>query len=843
MLLFSSFLLSSISYANLRSAPAVPIDHCYHWLDAKAGYLQFKYTFAAGNQNELTFYTTPQTSKGAVAGAGLYCAKSPSQSHDYGSRVLRLELVDDVVIYDETSGKKYCGTHPTITDADCQKKPWDIKLYRRNPEWYVIQNPGAIARWSATSAQLVQDLQSESSLAESDYQAKIGGVIESMKSDAAGFNKVFQNGRARSNLADLLKTDPQRLFSIPVASVLAGLKSLNAQNCTAELKRWAEEVSVQRVFQDPELSWRDLHDLFNENPDLQKAFLKRLTSEFQNQPDAQKFKNTEALLRMVSLNAAALDASTIQRAVRLYFENPMAVPNDKALPQLSTSVIDAIRSELRGWIAKSDQSADLVKHLNVYQLVESHKIDHHLQKQLREQINQKILPQIKQSRLALNTGNNSVSVPLGSRSEQFTTLCRFQIVLHNLYDKDLFLGFGQTRYYQIGKITPSTDLTALCSQLKPMADRILQKKSTDIFVGQGTIQGIPFSFVAENREELEKTIQDFLRINPSLEKVDDVQLSVNGSPLQKQYNERTYWRGSEITQLILTLARAQGVQPQAVIDHLRNGKDRPYKISGQIYSGQDLAATLELAVDNNEMIETECRRLSTESEMYRVDRIVLKLNGVAVPQLENPRSYWYGTNAVCDQIRSSLALSVPPKRTLEAREKAARSTYRFQVVVQGSFPFIFYGENLEQVQAQCPAAIDEQRLGRVDLLMFEREGQARFENYNKSSYWRKTQEICDVVGAYAESFIPSAAQKAILDRTARFTLKARFGSRPLTFIYNSKEELTSQCQQLATGMNRFDRINWSVNGGSGQEIYNQRSYWNSANESCNALVQAVFPGN
>ena len=92
--------------ANTRTDPAFPLSHCYHWLDSKAGYLKFKYDYARANQNELTFFTTPASSNGSVAGLVFYCAKSPSESHTYGDRLIRIDFVEDVVVLNDSTERR-----------------------------------------------------------------------------------------------------------------------------------------------------------------------------------------------------------------------------------------------------------------------------------------------------------------------------------------------------------------------------------------------------------------------------------------------------------------------------------------------------------------------------------------------------------------------------------------------------------------------------------------------------------------------------------------------------------------------------------------------------------------
>ena len=83
---------SPTSIANTKNDLHLPISHCYHWLTPD--HLEYKYKYANRTSGEITFYTSG--GNGAAAGPGLYCAKSPSGSYSYGSRLIRLDLVEDL---------------------------------------------------------------------------------------------------------------------------------------------------------------------------------------------------------------------------------------------------------------------------------------------------------------------------------------------------------------------------------------------------------------------------------------------------------------------------------------------------------------------------------------------------------------------------------------------------------------------------------------------------------------------------------------------------------------------------------------------------------------------------
>lgn len=226
------FTFSIQAFANTRADHHAPIDHCYHWVDEKngnKGYLTHKYNYAKANGNDLTFFTTPGTSKGSVAGAGLYCAKSPSGSYTYGDRVIRVELVDDVVLYDELSRIKYCGKKETSQNsAKCAAKSWDIKFYsgggRNNKAWYVIRDSRAVKAWSSNSDKLIADLrksQKTTGSSDASFRNHIDVTINYINAERTIMGQqIFYNANARASIIDFILKDPAKLDNIsPLAIV------------------------------------------------------------------------------------------------------------------------------------------------------------------------------------------------------------------------------------------------------------------------------------------------------------------------------------------------------------------------------------------------------------------------------------------------------------------------------------------------------------------------------------------------------------------------------------------------------------------------------------------------
>lgn len=265
---------------NTISSIHAPISHCYHWLDQKNdGYLSDKYNFARNNNGSITFYTSPSTSNGAIAGPGLYCAKSPVGSYGYGDRVIRLDFVDDIVLYDVKSGRKYCGLKGDYysSQAECNSKPWDIKFYQGggsgNTAWYVIRDPQAIRQWSANSKQVESDLNLNKQFANSAFQAHADKTIAAMISERSSIGELtIINNKARMNLIDILN-DPEEMKEIPPLNLIARIQNYPGAKLGSLNKQEALETQANRALEDIHLEISDIKSAIGSESNLQRIFL------------------------------------------------------------------------------------------------------------------------------------------------------------------------------------------------------------------------------------------------------------------------------------------------------------------------------------------------------------------------------------------------------------------------------------------------------------------------------------------------------------------------------------------------------------------------------------------
>lgn len=311
--LISQFLGTTLAKANRLSTPNIPISHCYHWLDERSkGYLSYKYKYSSQNKGELTFYTTPQTSNGSVAGPGLYCAKTPLTSMGYGDRLIRIEFVDDVVISFQNSYKR-CGPKGNFyaSQQECDSKPIDVLLYSPGADWYVIKNPQAIKSWTANDDLLVADLSVSKTEGNSTAQAQIDLTLLTISAEVQKLGKkTHLNLNARASIEEILK-DPKQIAKFPALS-LVGMIAASSKLSDVEKRQYASQFLLVTL-QDPMLTIGDFDGFMK----LDSSYHEILKSKLQSLIKAdQKELNTPLALAFIDKFSMAVDDVTTKRIWR-----------------------------------------------------------------------------------------------------------------------------------------------------------------------------------------------------------------------------------------------------------------------------------------------------------------------------------------------------------------------------------------------------------------------------------------------------------------------------------------------------------------------------------------------
>ena len=277
LLVTSIILATSINaFAATKNDPHLPISHCYHWLDQRnSGFLTYKYNYGDANNGDVAFVAGKN---GAIAGPGLYCAKSPSGSYSYGDRVIRLELVDDIVMYDSINNKKYCGHDGNFyPPSKCQQLPWDIKFYTGggvgNYAWYVIKDPQAIARWSANSDQLISDLQASKALNGGAAGTHFDQTVSRINAERATMGeKIYVNQNARMSILQVL-TKPNLLRQMPALTVISKVAQVPDSDFSKRKKAQVYKEQFKRSLEDSFLSFDDFEGTLKINKDILKSFI------------------------------------------------------------------------------------------------------------------------------------------------------------------------------------------------------------------------------------------------------------------------------------------------------------------------------------------------------------------------------------------------------------------------------------------------------------------------------------------------------------------------------------------------------------------------------------------
>lgn len=238
LLLFvmSTLSLNSFAYSG-------PVDHCYHWLkEGSGGILTHKYNHAKEKHGELTFYGS-----NGNGGPGLYCAKEIWQSISYGDRVVRVNFVDDVVLYDVESMNIYCGKDsPAISlpltinfqlksydsNNPC-KRPIDVIRYAHGYDFYVIKNEASVKTWSANDGQVVKDLEKIAQVSPSEnLRAEMTLKLIQKERSTMG-TKRFVNGNRRKTKNENI--DDYDNFTLKITSAL-----YNKEDITEKLQKSCE---------------------------------------------------------------------------------------------------------------------------------------------------------------------------------------------------------------------------------------------------------------------------------------------------------------------------------------------------------------------------------------------------------------------------------------------------------------------------------------------------------------------------------------------------------------------------------------------------------------------------
>jgi hypothetical protein len=356
--------MSFTTTANIKTDNHLPINHCYHWIDeANDGYLSYKYKYAQQNNGEMTFYTNPASSNGAVAGPGLYCGKTPADSYGYGDRVVRVDFVDDIVMLDAGTNVQYCGHNGDYykNSADCQKRPWDIKFYsgggRGNYAWYVIRNPQSIISWSANSSQLIQDLNAAKPFENGSYSIHADNTITKMKREN---ELLVVNNNARLSILKILK-DSEKLSQMPPLTVIVLVENFKGPELSGSDKSKIYLTQFSRGLEDTKLLFSDFMNVVKDNSYLVTAFKTALLK-----IDMNKLDKVNPVLVLQGLDKFSSDSVTNEMIKKLWGAAILSNNDLESLVDTSLSPKGVFANSLESSLPQLD---DIKKKISSHNLV------------------------------------------------------------------------------------------------------------------------------------------------------------------------------------------------------------------------------------------------------------------------------------------------------------------------------------------------------------------------------------------------------------------------------------------------------------------------------------------
>lgn len=641
------------SYANTARSPDLPLSHCYHWLKSGVGYLDFKYNYAAKNGGELTFYTTAATSNGAVAGPGLYCAKSPSGSYNYGDRVIKIEFVRDVVINNEDTGKNVCGTDGNFydNDSECQSKRWDVQLYNSSSDWYVIQNPNAIARWTSVSNDLIQDLKDDASYGGSGYSNHAAQTIAKMQKDTTSKTAgggYYINSNARMSLAAMIKKNPALLNSIPTMSILGELTSPSARkDLPADTLKMAMNKTARRFLLDEYMSFGKVASLLRTDSTLKASFSQeagQIASEISN--GTLKSANLSSVVAALNMSSDT-SGRDYSRFFALLLKDSAAVASidldgQTLQPGLESQVAKALGPAIQS-IPGLLERLSIAQQLNMSAAFVS---------PVKQNLNDLVAKSgIKDHGLKTNSG----FYPIMGTVQDSIGLCTSYISSLKIYNEDIVLKIGETEL-DLGRLPANASAKAYCQSKADYFKGLVKSLSSggqQVLFVHGTLQGVPFVFQALYIEDLMPQLTQFLRDHAILS-VNEINFRINNRPFQKVKNDDSFWTTSnQILNGMKTVLAQNGIVTKKQSE-IRTNLESTAKTKAFLIEGTINTQNFSMAVDNLSEAVQKCGEYASAYDMSAVDLIQVSVNKKPGMELKNPKSYWQGPDQVCQVLSQIL---------------------------------------------------------------------------------------------------------------------------------------------------------------------------------------------
>lgn len=827
LLLLATF-FTSPAFANVITDRPFPLSHCYHWIQSR--FLDLKYQHAQANSGELLFGESFRTNS-AVAGLGLYCAKSPSQSADYGDRVIRVDFVEDVVILDDVSKKKYCGfLGKALPDEECQRKDWDIRLYQRNPDWYVIKNAAAIAKWSVASPELLSDLQAEVN-ATLSFSPKAQVVSSAINADIKAKGEiVFFNGKARMSLADLLAKDPEQVQTLPPTPVLIALSSLRPGLVSDERLAWATNTSVQRILEGRENAWRPLQALVKKDPGLRGKFADLVNQRVSL--GTSLFPNLEVMMGLA--DAGELSDEAVQQIIELVMKNPGAVKWNDVTLTAESPLAKRLEPPLAEWITRGNPLERIAEILPLYRFALEQITTASLKTRIRQTV-ESAFPSVTESIIVLQFSAGSLG--LGSSAKTMVGLCQAQIMLNNLYDRNLVLRLDNQRALHLGAVPQGGDSKAFCEASEGLVTQYLDLKNKgekNILIVVGRIGDLPFQSAVDGPDALLAAAANFVQKNPRPSYGRTMTLSILGGEVSRNESS-TPWQASDLPTAMVAFGKIIGIRTVAEKEQETrvSQSTKDFKITALFYGDKGFLAKIPFAVDVQEDFQTECIAAAKIHNLREVRRVALELTGSRIADRAIEGST---VPELCAKLGTLASMDIPTAATKARTDKLKKYNNIFQIQMPEVGLMILGADSIDDLKSSCSSEIKKMDFRPLESLnlRWNRMRPSMISANNGS--WKTREAVCNAIVNSLEFSLPSSAQLKIQRRTAKFRIEVRFGRQQRTFIVNDKKELRSQCAALVTD-EKSDSIKWD--GDIYGSVYRDNGYWTTADQLCSAFIKKI----
>ena len=828
--------IGAYTYANTRHDPHVPIDHCYHWIDEKSDkYLSFKYSWAGNHGNELTFYTTPASSNGAVAGPGLYCAKSPSGSYDYGDRVIRIDLIEDVVLYDENSGTQYCGTtgETSQNSNECASKERDIKFYSGggtgNYAWYVIQNPMAVEQWSANSQALIADLKASMAVNDTSFKAHVNSTLNAIEAERDLLGEtVFFNHNARMSIVDIILNDPEKLNGLPPLNVVVRLANAKDDRISEEIRNETYLRYLDAALKSDEIEYRDYQKATSKHKDVAVAFKSILKSAIENHNNYNSLvilKSIAPKLEEYAISDQVLAALINEVMEDKYHQAKIAEGVLASNPKVSKAIKQKLKS-----MDVEDLHPKMISNLNNI-------ISTYYGSDNRNQL------QYWFTKLYGDNGGN-FGIKLGKDFFQMDLEKDFKAQCSFLME---YLGSNKGNTLLVYKDF-KLKLEDGCEKGASIA-KILRELPADMYISyllEGRIETDEFVFLGSDYESINEQCHDYHSQHPGSK--DEIYWSLNGSAQERIYNSSGYWNSAK--EVCKELMANSGIPHAITVEWMREAKETAPSF---IVEGRFEKQKFFFYGENIEEIKDKCEVFYDEAGLGSLDDIYYSVNDEPEVRKYNSSSYWHTKSEVCSSLLTGVADQVPASLFLENQRDS--NTKKSPYVLSGKFEnqmFFFHGQDSDEIHDQCIDFYDSILDTKIDEIYWSVNNASAKRLYNSSGYWTTSTELCDVLENEVKNLIPSKAFNAAMEfvknskahpkaKSASYKISGRFEDQEYFFFGETTDEIKNQCKVYYPYLkeSQFDDIYYSINDNPEKTFRNDSSYWRSKGSLCSALEEAL----